>query len=341
MPDLRFYEKIGRLNVGEAARICGGALSSRADPARDIIAVSTIETPAAGALVFVERARNLDRLADCDIALCLAPVSAKDEIAPEAPLCLCPDPRLAFAEIAARLFAAREYLPQTGGPLIHPTAQISDDVQIAAGAVMGPDVEIGAGTMIGPNAMIGPGVRIGAASRIGAGAVISHMLAGARLNLAAGVKIGQEGFGFADGARPVRRLPQLGRVVLGDDVEIGANSTIDRGAIGDTVIGDGVKMDNLVQIGHNTRIGAHCLIAAQAGIAGSCEIGAHVRLGGQAGIADHIRIGDGAQIAAKAGIINDVGPGERWAGYPAQPAGPFFRQIALLKKLAREKRLKR
>jgi UDP-3-O-[3-hydroxymyristoyl] glucosamine N-acyltransferase len=150
-----------------------------------------------------------------------------------------------------------------------------------------------------------------------------------------GVRIGQDGFGFAIGPRGHLKIPQVGRVIIQDDVEIGAGTAIDRGANRDTLIGEGTKIDNLVQIGHNVSVGRHCIIVAQSGISGSCTLGDFVAIGGQAGLAGHLNIGAGAQIAASAGVMTDIPAGQRWVGAPAQPQREFFREVATVRKLVR------
>ena len=216
------------------------------------------------------------------------------------------------------------------GAAVDPTAEIGAYSYIEAGAT------IGANSRIGPFVSVGPGVSIGRDARIGAHVSISHALLGDRVTLFPGVRIGQEGFGFATTRTGFLSIPQLGRVTIGDDVEIGANSTVDRGSTGDTVIGAGTRLDNLVQIGHNVRIGRCCAIVAQAGIAGSTVLEDFVQVGGQAALTGHIRVGAGARIAGQSGVIGDVAPGATLMGTPAQPRKAFFRQVATLKRLTRD-----
>jgi UDP-3-O-[3-hydroxymyristoyl] glucosamine N-acyltransferase len=218
---------------------------------------------------------------------------------------------------------------------VHPEARLETGVIVDPGAVIGPRAEIGAGTVIGANAVIGADVRIGRDCSIGPNASVLHALLGDRVILHPGVRVGQDGFGFAMSPRGHMKVPQTGRVVIQDDVEIGANSTIDRGANRDTVIGEGAKIDNLVQIGHNVVIGRHCVVVAQVGISGSCEIGDFVAIGGQAGVAGHLKIGAGAQIGASSGVMNDVPAGQVWIGAPAQPVKDFWREVAAMRKLAK------
>ena len=225
-------------------------------------------------------------------------------------------------------------------PGIHPSALVDRDARVDASAEIGPyavieaRAEIGPGCRIGSFVSIGAGVIVGRDCRIGAHASLSHALLGARIYIYPGARIGQEGFSFATTKAGFLSIPQLGRVILEDDVEVGANSTIDRGSTRDTVIGAGTRIDNLVQIGHNVQLGRCCVLVAQVGIAGSTILEDFVQVGGQAAMAGHLRIGQGSQIGAQAGVISDVPPGSVLLGSPAQPRKEFFRQVATLKRMA-------
>lgn len=217
------------------------------------------------------------------------------------------------------------------GAFIDPTAQIGPLAVIEVGAEIGPRCRIG------PGAIIGSGVVIGPDCRIGANASLSHALLGSRVYVYPGARVGQEGFGFATTKTGFLTVPQLARVILEDDVEVGANTTIDRGSTRDTVIGAGSRLDNLVQIGHNVVLGRCCVIVAQAGIAGSTEVADFVQVGGQAGIAGHLRVGKGARIGGQSGVISDVPAGAAMFGTPADLKTAFLRQVAVLKQLARKR----
>ncbi|ADP71239.1 UDP-3-O-(3-hydroxymyristoyl) glucosamine N-acyltransferase [Rhodomicrobium vannielii ATCC 17100] len=248
------------------------------------------------------------------------------------------DPYRAFAR------ALELFFPDAGTPKVAPgtspvdeTAQIEDGVIIEPGAVIGAGASIGRGTRIAAGAVIGYRVAIGRDGFIGPGASITHALIGNRVIIHAGARVGQDGFGFAMGPGGHYKVRQVGRVIIQDDVEIGANSTIDRGALKDTIIGEGTKIDNLVQIAHNVVIGRHCVIAALTGISGSTVLEDYVAMGGQCGTVGHIRIGAGAQIGAQSGVSSSIPRGERWGGTPAKPMAAWAREVALLKRLAKRK----
>jgi UDP-3-O-[3-hydroxymyristoyl] glucosamine N-acyltransferase len=249
------------------------------------------------------------------------------------------EPYAAWARVAALFYPVPPLSPG-----IHPSAIVADGALVDPTAEIGPlavietGAEIGPGCRIGPCAVIGSGVKVGRDCRIGAHVSLSHALLGARVYVYPGARIGQEGFGFAPTKDGFLSVPQLGRVIVEDDVEVGANATVDRGSSQDTVIGAGSRLDNLVQIGHNVVLGRCCVIVAQVGISGSTVLEDFVRVGGQAGISGHLRIGQGAEIGAQAGVMSDLVPGAKVVGSPAWPIKDFFRQIAALKKMAKKER---
>jgi len=250
---------------------------------------------------------------------------------------ICKAPYLAWARVAT-LFHPVEP-PEPG---VHPTALVDPTAMVDASASVGPfcvigaNVEIGTGSAIGAQAVIGQGVRIGALCRVGVQSSISHAVLGDRVVLYPGARIGQDGFGFAVGPAGFETVPQLGRVVIEDGVEIGANATIDRGSMQDTVIGAGTRIDNLVQIGHNARLGRCCIVVSQAGISGSTELEDYVTVAAQAGLIGHIKIGAKARIGAQCGVMSDVEAGADVIGSPAMPFREFFRNVATLRRLAKK-----
>ena len=215
-------------------------------------------------------------------------------------------------------------------------SRIGNGVSVGAGAVLGDGCSIGEGTMIGANVVIGAGVEIGAKCKLFPNVVVyAGSKLGDRVAIHGGSVIGSDGFGYVYRDNAHQKIPHVGRCIIEHDVEIGANTTVDRGSIGDTVIGAGTKIDNLVQIAHNVRVGRLCLIVAQAGIAGSAVLEDGVVIGGQAGLAGHITIGKGAKIAAQAGVFGDIPVGETWSGYPARPHKEALRAQAALFKIAK------
>ncbi len=246
-------------------------------------------------------------------------------------------PAEAMVTLLARFHRAE---PRPGGihptAVVAPTAQVADGVTIEAYAVVQDGAIIGRGSWIGATAVVGAQCRLGQDVRLHPGAVLyPYVDLGDRVVLHAGARVGREGFGFIPGPHGPTRIPHIGRCVLESDVEIGANSCIDRGSVDDTIIGAGTKIDNLVQVAHNVRIGRMCFLASQVGIAGSTRIGDGVQLGGQVGIGGHITVGAGASLAGRAGVYGDVPPGEVWSGYPARPHREQLRAQAAMLRLTR------
>lgn len=247
------------------------------------------------------------------------------------------EPYKAYALAAQAFYPAAEVKPGRAlSAIIDSTAVVPEDCEIGPNVVIEGGVRLGRRCRVGANTVIAAGVAIGDDCRIGANVTLSHCLIGSRVVLHPGVRIGQDGFGFAPDPKTPIKVPQLGRVVIGDDVDIGANTTIDRGSAHDTVVGPGSMIDNLVQIGHNVVLGRCCILAGQVGISGSTRLGDFVMVGGQGGLAGHLHIGTGARIAAKSGVMRDVPAGETVCGSPAVPLSQFMRQTAVLQRLAKK-----
>lgn len=308
---------------------------------RALTGVAPIEAANAGALTFLDNAKYADHLeatgASCVI---LAPKFLARVPAGVAAL-VSSQPYRDFARAAALMVPAGVRLqgaalgaggvsPQAS---VEASATIEEGATIEPGAVIGAKAAIGAGTIVAAGAVVAHHVQVGRDAYIGPRATLQHALVGDRVIVHAGVCIGQDGFGFAMGPAGHLKVPQLGRVIIQDDVEIGAGTCIDRGTTRDTVIGEGTKIDNLVQIGHNVEVGRHCVLVGQVGIAGSTVLEDFVAIGGQAGLAGHIRVGMGAQIAAASSVKDSVPAGARWAGTPAKSARAVFREMAALKRL--------
>lgn len=289
-------------------------------------------------LTFFENRKYLPQLLATKAAACLVSPPFADRVPAGTVPLVVRAPYRAFAQALALFYpdAMRSKAGAAGADeRVSPSAMLEDGVEIEPGAIIGPEARIGRGTRIAAGAVVGYRVAIGRDCYIGPLVSVVHALIGDRVILHAGVRIGQDGFGFAMSGQGHLKVPQIGRVIIQDDVEIGANSTVDRGALKDTIIGEGSKIDNLVQIGHNVVMGRHCVIVGQVGIAGSAELGDFVVMGGQSGLVGHIKVGNGAQIAGGSHAKDDVPPGAVLAGTPAKPFKQWAREVAAVTRLAR------
>ena len=332
--DARFFQRTGPHALDRVAATARG--EARGDPAAMLRGIAPLQVAGPAQVSFLDNKRYAGLLGGTRAGAVLVRPEFADQLPPGSAAILLDDPYAGWARVAA-LFHP-EPPPRPGR---HASAVIAESAAVDASAEIGPLAVVGEGAEIGPRCRIGPGATIGervvlgADCRVGANASLSHAIVGNRVHVYPGARIGQEGFGFATTAEGFLTVPQLGRVVLEDDVEVGANSTIDRGSAQDTVIGRGSRLDNLVQIGHNVRLGRCCVVVAQAGISGSTTLGDFVVVAAQAGLTGHLRIGDRARVGAQAGVMADVDAGADVVGSPAQPLREFFRGVATLRRLAR------
>ncbi len=336
MADKRFFKNSGSKTLKEIVDISGAKPLGKINENLKIIDVAPLDVAGENDVSFLDNVKYKDDFKNTNAGACFV----TEELAYLAPVGTIP-------LISLTPYKSFALTSQSFYPDIYPEPNVSDSAiigensnigkgsYISAGVVIGENVEIGEGCYIEPNAVIMDGVILGDKCRIGANTTISHSIIGHNVRIYPGVKIGQDGFGFAIDVAGHVKVPQLGRVIIEDSVEIGANTTIDRGAGPDTVIGQGTWIDNLVQIGHNVKIGKGCVIVAQAGVSGSTILEDYVVLAGQVGIAGHLKIGAGARIAAQSGIMRDVGMGQEMMGYPAVPIKQFMKQVAILRKMTK------
>ena len=338
MADPRFFNRAGPFSLESLATLSGARLHDASAGERRFADVAPLETAGPEDVTFLDNRKYLSVFTGSRGGAAFV----DERVIAHAPagmaLLIADDPYKAFARAAQAFYPVTTVAPRRApSAVIDPTATVPPDCDIADHVVIERGVRLGARCQIGANTVLAAGVELGPDCRVGANVTLSHCLIGARVVLHPGVRIGQPGFGFAPDAGGPVKIPQLGRVIVGDDVDIGANTTIDRGSGHDTVIGPGTMIDNLVQIGHNVVLGRGCVLAGQVGISGSTELGDFVMAGGQAGLAGHLKIGKGARIAAQSGLMRDVAPGETVSGSPAFPRATYMRQVATLQRLAKSK----
>ncbi|MHA1539366.1 MAG: UDP-3-O-(3-hydroxymyristoyl)glucosamine N-acyltransferase [Alphaproteobacteria bacterium] len=351
MVDSRFFINQGSLSIKDVLRITGATLApgqeSRLQDSVQFKNVAALETAGAEDLCFLENSRYIkeflaeNKAGGCFVHSQIIEEHISDSGNPDLPVLFVSErPRGDFAKVATAFYPNEEHFDGVSFTVseyafVDPEAKLADGVHVEPGAVIRKNAEIGKGTYIGSNVVIGQGVIIGEDCMIGDGSVLSHTILGDRVSLLRNASIGQRGFGFDSTAAGHFKIPQLGRVLIGSDVEMGANVAIDRGSSKDTVIADHVMLDNLVHIAHNVEVGRGSVFTGQVGIAGSTKIGQFVVIGAQSGVTGHIQIADGVTIAAKSGVTKEVSAGEIVAGYPAVPINVWKKQIAMLRRLVR------
>ncbi len=337
MTDPRFHQRAGPFTLAQLADLAGGTLTG-GQGAREIGDIAPLDLAGPGELSFLDNTGYLPQFEVTGAGACIVHPKHAERAPAGVALIVSEAPYQSFAKVAQAFYPRPRPSPGIGsGAVVDREARIADGVEIGPNAVVMAGAKIGENSYIGPGTVIERNVEIGASAIVHANVTVSHALIGDRVTLHTGVRVGQDGFGFAPDPAGHRKVPQIGRVIVGDDCDIGANTTIDRGSLQDTVIGDGCWLDNLVQIAHNVELGRGTIIAAQTGIAGSTKIGNFVAIGGQVAIAGHLNLGDGVQLAAKSGVMADVPPGLTLCGSPAVPIKEFFRQVATLKKLASQR----
>ncbi|MEM6498778.1 MAG: UDP-3-O-(3-hydroxymyristoyl)glucosamine N-acyltransferase [Pseudomonadota bacterium] len=334
-----FFERSGPYALHEIAAYLSVDLADPAPGRRQIFDVQTLGKAGPEDISFFDNWKYLTQLTKSSAGACILNKPDAEHAPSGLAILASATPYETFARVV-RLFYPDSHHSKAAGTeaidvdsLIHPTAQIATNVIIEPGAVIGKEACIGANTTIAAGALVSYRVVVGQDCQIGPGVKLSHAILGDSVIIHSNAAIGQDGFGFAIGAHGHTKVPQIGRVLVGDNVEIGANTSIDRGSIGDTVIGEGTKIDNLVQIAHNVRLGKRCVIVAQSGIAGSAELGDFVVMGAQSGVLGHISIGSGTQIAGLAHVTKDCPENSRLGGSPARPFREWARELAATKRL--------
>ncbi len=339
MADTRFFERSGPFSLLQLAEISGAELQQTTRNDQIITDVAPLDKASDGEISFFDNIKYRQQFQNTQAQAIIINKRFIAEAPASAALFVIDDPYRAYAKVAQAFYSPRanDSKPVIGD-FIDPTAEIGAGCHIGSGVYIGPNVKIGSNCDIGNNTTIGKGVTIGDNTVISSNVTLGYCLIGSRVFINSGVRIGQNGFGYAMSPLGHEPVPQLGRVIVEDHVDLGANTCIDRGSGPDTVIGEGSKIDNLVQIAHNVQIGKGCVITAQVGIAGSTKLGDFVVLGGQSGIAGHLEIGSGVQVAAQSGVIGDIAPGQVIGGYPAQPMKNWMKGAALLSRAVKKGR---
>lgn len=333
MVDSSFYVVRENVTLAKVADVTSALLTEESKKDEVISHIATMASATKDDICFFYDRKSKEKAAEIKAKACVTTEDLKQFVPSGVVVLISDNPKVAFIKLNEYMYAEKK--PVAGidaSAKIAKSAKIGQNCKIGANVVIEDNVEIGDNCVIEPNVVIYHDCKIGNNCKIGSSASIAYSIIGNDCYIYCGARIGFDGFGFQLMNYRHHRIPQLGRVVIGNDVEIGANSCIDRGALDDTVIGDGCRIDNLVQIAHNDKLGRGCVVVAQVGIAGSCNLGDFVVLGGQVGLADHLNIGSGAQIAAQSGAMRDVEPGAVVMGSPCVPFKDFMRQVSFLQK---------
>jgi UDP-3-O-[3-hydroxymyristoyl] glucosamine N-acyltransferase len=336
-----FFDRAGPFPLRLIAETIGAKMNGALHGATMITDVRSLRDAGLDDLAFFENRKYGAQLAVTKARACILGLADAGRVPLGTAALTTTAPYEAFARALSLFYAdalrskAAGSPAEPGGRFVHLSAQIAEGVTIEPGAVVGREAVIGAGTIVAAGATVGFRVVLGADCYVGAGASVTHARIGKGVIIHAGARIGQDGFGFAMSGKGHLKVPQIGCVIIGDNVEIGANTTVDRGSLSDTIIGEGTKIDNQCQIAHNVVIGRHCILVAQTGIAGSSELGDFVVMGARSGVLGHVKIGSGAQIAGMAHVKNDVEAGARMGGTPARPFQEWAREVAAVRKLGR------
>ena len=333
MADKVFYKNNGPKTIEEIAKITGAEIVTEGHNTDIIENVCSLDTASSNDICFFYDKKNKAKAAEIKAKACVTTKELANLIPDGVIILTAENPKNSFIALLDEFY--EEVFPSAkieSTAQIAPTATIGKNCYIGHNTVIEDDVVIGDNCIIEHNVVISHGCKIGNNCRIANNACIAYCLMGNDCYIYTGARIGHDGFGFSVINGRHKRIAQIGRVIIGNDVEVGANSCIDRGALDDTIIGDGTRIDNLVQVAHNVVLGKGCILVAQTGIAGSCKFGDYVVCGGQTGFADHLTIGSGVQVGAQSGVMRDIEPGSIVMGTPTVPFKDFMRQVAFLQK---------